>query len=127
MSPVALTVDYITSTVFFVDKTLHYIGVCCIDGTKRHMISRDGSFTPTVFAMTTFESQVYWTDWENGEIMTADKFSGNNSRSLISLAQRPMDIQVFHPLRQAPGNLCYISHHISSWVIFFAAFIYIKM
>ncbi|KAL8579462.1 hypothetical protein ACOMHN_026827 [Nucella lapillus] len=98
--PNALTIDYVTSTIFWADGNLDYIGMAGIDGSRRRTVIGLGFLVPHVFAMTTFESRLYWTDWEKDSIMFADKFSGNHTKNLTTLAHRPMDIQVVHPLRQ---------------------------
>ncbi|XP_076445601.1 prolow-density lipoprotein receptor-related protein 1-like [Babylonia areolata] len=100
--PNALTIDYVTATIFWADGNLDYIGMAGIDGSRRRTVIGLGFLVPHVFAMTTFENRLYWTDWEKDSIMYADKFSGNNTKNLTTLAHRPMDIQVVHPLRQEP-------------------------
>ena len=102
--PNALTIDYVTSTIFWADGNLDYIGMAGIDGSRRRTVISHSFLVPHVFAMTTFESHLYWTDWEKDSIMFADKFSGNSTKNLTTLPHRPMDIQVVHPLRQAKGE-----------------------
>ncbi|XP_070183011.1 low-density lipoprotein receptor-related protein 1-like [Littorina saxatilis] len=98
--PNALTIDYVTATLFWADGNLDYIGMAAIDGSRRRTVIGQGSLVPHVFAITTFENRLYWTDWEKDSIMYSDKFSGNHTKNLTNLAHRPMDIQVVHPLRQ---------------------------
>jgi low density lipoprotein-related protein 2 len=101
--PNALTIDYVTGTLFWADGNLDYIGMSDINGLRRRTVIGLGTLVPHVFAITTFENRLYWTDWEKDAIMYADKFSGKNPHNLTTLAHRPMDIQVFHPLRQPNG------------------------
>jgi hypothetical protein len=59
---------------------------------------------PHIFALTLFEDYVYWTDWETKSINRAHKTTGANKTLLISTLHRPMDLHVFHALRQPDGN-----------------------
>lgn len=94
-----------TGTIFWADGNLDYIHMARIDGSQRRTVIGHGHLVPHVFAITTFESRLYWTDWEKDAIMFADKFSGNNTKNLTALTHRPMDVQVVHPLRQVKGEI----------------------
>lgn len=59
---------------------------------------------PHIFALTLFEDYVYWTDWETKSINRAHKTTGTNKTLLISTLHRPMDLHVFHALRQPDGT-----------------------
>lgn len=59
---------------------------------------------PHIFALTLFEDYVYWTDWETKSINRAHKTTGTNKTLLISTLHRPMDLHVFHALRQPDGE-----------------------
>lgn len=59
---------------------------------------------PHIFALTLFEDYVYWTDWETKSINRAHKTMGTNKTLLISTLHRPMDLHVFHALRQPDGE-----------------------
>ena len=59
---------------------------------------------PHIFALTLFEDYVYWTDWETKSINRAHKTTGANKTLLISTLHRPMDLHVFHALRQPDGK-----------------------
>lgn len=65
------------------------------------MLSQD---IPHIFALTLFEDYVYWTDWETKSINRAHKTTGTNKTLLISTLHRPMDLHVFHALRQPDGK-----------------------
>lgn len=65
------------------------------------MLSQD---IPHIFALTLFEDYVYWTDWETKSINRAHKTTGANKTLLISTLHRPMDLHVFHALRQPDGE-----------------------
>lgn len=61
---------------------------------------------PHIFAMTLFEEYIYWTDWETKSINRAHKTLGTNTTTLINTLHRPMDIHIYHPYRQPPGERC---------------------
>jgi len=47
-----------------------------------------------------FENFVYWSDWETKSIHRCHKYSGQDCQNVTSLAHKPMDIKVVHPLLQ---------------------------
>lgn len=57
-----------------------------------------------IFALTVFEDQLYWTDWVTKSIERCHKYHCENYTTIATAIHRPMDIQVFHPYRQAPCN-----------------------
>ena len=96
--PNSLTIDYITDHIFWADARLDYIGMADLSGKNiRQIIQKD---LPHIFAITTFEDYIYWSDWEEKSISRAHKFSGLDRQKLTELIHRPMDIQVFHGGRQ---------------------------
>lgn len=52
-----------------------------------------------------FENFVYWSDWETKNIHRCHKYSGQDCQNVTSLAYRPMDIKVVHPLLQPSSKL----------------------
>lgn len=96
--PNALTIDYVTEKIFWADASLDYIAMANLDGTERHVIIEED--LPHTFALTTFMDYIFWTDWEHLSIQKAHKFSGADRSVVAHLVHRPMDIQVFHPVRQ---------------------------
>ena len=59
---------------------------------------------PHPFAITVFEDYMYWTDWNHLSIEMADKYTGDGHIVLQNLTHRPMDIHVYHPLKQPKGQ-----------------------
>ena len=99
--PNALTIDFVTEKVFWADASLNYIAMTDLEGSNRHYIIKND--LPHVFAMTVFEDFLYWTDWEYKSVERAHKFSGFNRTKLAGTIHRPMDIQVYHSMRQPPS------------------------
>jgi len=73
-----------------------------VDGSDRHIVMQNK--VPHVFALTVFEDFVYWTDWNHLSIERANKYTGANHTRLQNITHRPMDIHVYHPLRQKIGE-----------------------
>lgn len=108
--PNGLTVDYVTERIYWADAREDYIEFASLDGSNRHVVlSQD---IPHIFALTLFEDYVYWTDWETKSINRAHKTTGANKTLLISTLHRPMDLHVFHALRQpdVPNHPCKVNN-----------------
>jgi len=91
--PNALTIDYVTDEIIWADAKLDYIAIADLNGTKIRYILQ-GSHLPHVFAITTFEDFIYWTDWEYKSVERANKNTGSDRRNLTHTIHRPMAIQV---------------------------------
>ena len=102
--PNALAVSYETNEIFYGDAKEDYIAVANFDGTNvRKILSREN--TPKarihhIFALSVFEDYIYWTDWETKSIERCHKYSGEKASTLMTSIHRPMDLVVYHPLRQ---------------------------
>ncbi|XP_064646226.1 low-density lipoprotein receptor-related protein 2-like [Lineus longissimus] len=96
--PNALTIEYVTGKIYWADAHLDYIESANYDGSGRQTIIQ--GTVPHVFSITIFEDYMYWTDWNHRAVEKANRFTGENRQILKNLTHRPMDIQVFHPLRQ---------------------------
>ncbi|GAB1610066.1 low-density lipoprotein receptor-related protein 1B-like isoform X1 [Argonauta hians] len=110
--PNALTIDYVTDKLFWGDSRLKYIAFSNLDGTNVRKILTEHLLR--VFAITTIEGFIFWSDWGSENIHRASKFSGKNITDFPPLHSRPMDIQVLHPFRQPQlrdpsKNPCYNS------------------
>ena len=97
-----------------------------LDGSNRHTIL-EGQ-VPHPFAITIFEEWMYWTDWNHKSVEKANRFTGENREILKNTTHRPMDIQIFHPLRQPLGSekeastLLYYSFVLYSYYIMYYFF-----
>ena len=63
------------------------------------------------FAITVFEDSLYWTDWEQRSVLSAEKSQGQNRAEVYGSLIHPMDIHMVHRARQPLGN-----HSLSSYV-----------
>ncbi|KAL4217440.1 Low-density lipoprotein receptor-related protein 2 [Mactra antiquata] len=98
--PNALTIDYETNRLWWADAHLDWIEFSNVDGTNRHVVRRN---VPHPFAIAVFEDWIYWTDWNHLTIEKCHKYTGENHTILLNTTHRPMDIHVFHPLKQKPA------------------------
>jgi hypothetical protein len=58
-----------------------------------------------IFALTVLEDYLYWTDWETKSVERCHKYNGTDCSTLTTTVHRPMDIHVYHPLRQVAGEI----------------------
>ncbi|XP_071103874.1 low-density lipoprotein receptor-related protein 2-like [Haliotis cracherodii] len=102
--PNALAIDYDMNRLWWADAHLDIIESINLDGTNRQTVIEG---VPHPFAMTIFEEIMYWTDWNHLTIEYANKLTGANHTVLRNITHRPMDIHIYHPLRQKPApNPC---------------------
>ncbi|KAI9558491.1 hypothetical protein GHT06_015278 [Daphnia sinensis] len=104
--PNALAISYETNEVFWADAREDYIAVADLEGRNpRIVLSRGENINARlhhIFALTVFEDSIYWTDWETKSVEKCHKYNGGDRETIITTIHRPMDIQVYHPLRQRP-------------------------
>jgi integrin beta 2 len=104
--PNALAISYETNEVFWADAREDYIAVADLEGRNPRIVLSRGDNTNArlhhIFALTVFEDSIYWTDWETKSVEKCHKYNGGDRETIITTIHRPMDIQVYHPLRQRP-------------------------
>ena len=102
--PNAIAIAYDTKELFFGDAREDFIAVANLDGSNiRTIISRGQSPKARlhhIFALSVFEDYVYWSDWETKSIERCHKYSGKKAATILTAIHRPMDLAVYHPLRQ---------------------------
>ena len=99
--PNALTIDYFSDKLYFADAHLDYIEYCDFEGHNRHQVLH-GASVPHVFALSVFDDQLYWTDWNIKALLSAHKLTGEGMQVLRNTSHRPYDVHVYHPLKQLP-------------------------
>ncbi|KAK3787581.1 hypothetical protein RRG08_025912 [Elysia crispata] len=100
--PNGLTLDYAAERIYWADAKHHVIESSSLEGLQRRTVISQG--LPHPFALTIFEDELYWTDWETKSINKANKFSGNSVETIHSRLFFPMDIHTMHPQRQPPAT-----------------------
>ena len=105
--PNGLAIDYVDNRLYWVDAKLHLIGSSDLFGESRRVVLTSSLFLHHPFSLAVFEDTVYWTDWETESVHRASKFNGSEIRNVIARLITPMDIHVYHPLKQPAGkNRC---------------------
>ncbi|XP_049539126.1 low-density lipoprotein receptor-related protein 1B [Anopheles darlingi] len=102
--PNALTISFETNQLFWGDAREDYIGVSDLDGRNvRILLSKSAQPTLNlhhVFAIAVWEDRIYWSDLDSKSIEYCHKYRGDQCGTLINTIHRPMDIRIYHPLRQ---------------------------
>lgn len=102
--PNALTIDYVTRDIYWADAKEDYISVAKMDGSHRAVIvsGATSNFVGHIFAISIFEDFIYWTEWNERAVFKCHKryCSPKNTTKVISTSEKPMDIHIWHPLRQ---------------------------
>jgi len=107
--PNGLTIDYVMDRLYWVDAKRNQIGSCNLLGNQRHNVLQSPSHLKHPFAISLFEDYVYWTDWETESVYRANKFkdSTKTPEVVIDELYSPMDIHIFHRVRQPEDtNFC---------------------
>lgn len=73
-----------------------------------------------IFAITVLEDYLYWTDWETKAVSRCRKYNGTDCSTLTTTVHRPMDIHVYHPLRQVKGEIGHFKFYCGNVSLFFA-------
>lgn len=73
--PNALTIDYFTERIYWADAHLDYIASADLEGRHKHIVL-SGDSVPHVFALTLFDDELFWTDWNLKAIVKSNKFTG---------------------------------------------------
>ena len=100
--PNGLAVDEVLDRIYWSDAKKDTIESIHMDGTGRMVILDTVAKHP--FSMAVFEDSLYWSDWEMQEIVSCNKFTGKNFKTLVKEAGiRPMGITIAHPLLAQSG------------------------
>ena len=67
--PNALTIDYATQTLYWMDADLNRLESSKTDGSGRTLLSTNGIYQP--FSITFYEGDLFWSDWAINGILTA--------------------------------------------------------
>lgn len=102
--PNGLAIDFANNRLYFVDAGTKALEFVNFDGTGRNRLIADGLQHP--FGIDVYEKNIYWSDWDLQSILTADKHSGKNRKSVITDTSDLMDIRVFHRKRKNIRNPC---------------------
>ena len=100
--PNALTLDYNTQTLYWMDAFLDKLESSNADGSNRRLLSRTQIRHP--FGVTFYQNRLYWTDWQLNTVYSAS-VSRPTVVSVVRSGLRldPMGISVVSVERQPAG------------------------
>lgn len=98
--PNGLTLDYDSRRIFWVDARSDSIHTTKYDGSDHHEVMSQHEKLSHPFAITLFETYVYWTDWRTNSVVRANKFNGGNVSVIRETLNQPFDVKILHPSRQ---------------------------
>ena len=98
--PNGLTLDYTSNRLFWTDAKLHRVTSSDIEGNDIRVVLSSYHLLPHPFSIAVFGDMVYWTDWDEGALFRANKFTGKEFSEVTSGLYSPMDLKVYSKLRQ---------------------------
>ena len=101
--PNGLTCDYVSERVYWIDAKSDSVHTITYDGEDYRLILRDAQNMAHPFAISIFESHIYWTDWRNTNIYRANKWNGSEVTLIEDTNNQPFDLKVVHSSRQPKG------------------------
>ncbi|XP_065175972.1 sortilin-related receptor-like [Sycon ciliatum] len=102
--PNGLALDRNSSELYWTDGGIDRIEAMMTDGTGRRAVVTTG--LGHTFGITVFGSHVFWTDWQQRAVFSADKNTGANMRTVQTGLGGLMDIHAFYPGLQTGSNAC---------------------
>ncbi|CAG0894372.1 unnamed protein product, partial [Cyprideis torosa] len=100
--PNGITLDLLSRRVYWVDAKMNLIASCDYDGANRKTVLYSPENLHKAFSVTLFEDRIFWTEWANNSVHSANKFDGSDYR-LITASHKhsqPRAISIYHDLRQ---------------------------
>lgn len=83
ITPIALTLDFSTNRIFWMDSKLSSISSCGFDGSNIRPILKLYKRLSNPYSLSVFEDYVYWTNWELGDVLEANKFNGSDWQTIV--------------------------------------------
>ncbi|XP_063833945.1 prolow-density lipoprotein receptor-related protein 1-like [Ostrinia nubilalis] len=101
--PNGIALDHLAHRLYWIDARSDAIHTTTYDGTGYQEVLRGHAALSHPFAVTLFESHVYWTDWRSNSVVRADKWRGGHVAVVQRTLTQPFDLKVIHPSRQPPA------------------------
>lgn len=103
--PNDLTLDREMRRIYWVDASSDSIHTVTYEGEDHHLILHGAAYLSHPFAISLYESFVYWTDWRAGAVIRANKWNGSDIRVIERVVGKPYDLHVMHPSRHSTANV----------------------
>ncbi|ETN83365.1 Low-density lipoprotein receptor domain class A, partial [Necator americanus] len=105
--PNGLALDYIDKRVYWADAKVKSIFSCDYWGRDIKIILHSHQYLRHPFSIAVFEDRIYYTDWEHDGVITINKFTGGEMRTVMQKVSTPMTVRIYHRLAQPPlPNKC---------------------
>ncbi|CAB3232339.1 unnamed protein product [Arctia plantaginis] len=101
--PNGISLDYRARRLYWIDARSDSIHTTDYDGGDHREVLRGHPSLSHPFAITVFESHVYWTDWRSNSVVRATKWNGSDVTVVQRTLTQPFDVKVVHPSRQPPA------------------------
>ncbi|XP_063845968.1 very low-density lipoprotein receptor-like isoform X2 [Scylla paramamosain] len=107
--PNGITVDYTNKKLYWCDGYLNKIKMSNMDGSGVETVLYSSEVLRLPYSVSVFEDRLYWVDWSEIGLFSADKFNGDNIQHVSAghLLEAPRVVHVYHQYRQPSGeNVC---------------------
>jgi len=101
-----IAVDETIDRIFWADAQRDTIESATIEGTDRRVVVNDANHP---FGVAVFEDRVYWSDWHENRLFSANKFNGRDIRVLLETHHRINGISIYHTVPTSVHNACFES------------------
>ncbi|XP_063907736.1 sortilin-related receptor-like isoform X3 [Zophobas morio] len=103
--PNGITVDYIAERIYWVDAAFDYIANSDLHGDFFEYVIYKDKAVAQPFSIAVFKTKMYWTDWRNRAMFSADK-DGQSDKEILGTFQYAMGLKVYGHGVRTGSNSC---------------------
>ncbi|XP_001688250.2 sortilin-related receptor [Anopheles gambiae] len=104
--PNGVTIDYMAERLYWVDASKDYIASSDLDGKNFHKVMQQDPFVQHPFAVAVLKDVMYWDDWKQNSVFSADKDHGIMAKLVAENMTNLMDMKVYGHTIQVGTNAC---------------------
>ncbi|MFH4982404.1 hypothetical protein AB6A40_009113 [Gnathostoma spinigerum] len=98
--PNGIALDLLEQRVYWADAKAKLIMSCDYWGREVRMVLHSHEQLKHPFSITVFEERLFWTDWDREGVLSANKFTGGDFRTVMHGISGPMTVRVYHKMAQ---------------------------
>ncbi|CCD70327.1 EGF-like domain-containing protein [Caenorhabditis elegans] len=98
--PNGLALDYVDKRVYWADAKIKSIFSCDYWGKNIKTVLHSHQYLRHPFSMAVFEDRLFYTDWEHDGVITVNKFTGADIRTVMDQVKSPMTVRIYHKQAQ---------------------------